>query len=93
MVDSGNTECVCTYHLDPARLGRELRATAGGQWNHSRSANPHPHTNEQAAANGDGGGGWVVAQSPQSPSRKKAKRGQQPLTQVHRGNKIRTLAL
>lgn len=34
---SGNIEYVYVLSRHPVRLGRELRATAGGQWNHVRS--------------------------------------------------------
>lgn len=48
-----------------------------------------PTHNQQVAANGDGG--VVVAQS--AEPEQKGKRGRQPLTQVHRGKEVRTLAL
>lgn len=105
--NSGNIEFVYVLSRHPVRLGRELRATAGGQWNHVRSRTSvhdpsiivgfdgsfpriltHTHTISRWLQTAMG---MVVAQS--AEPEQKGKRGRQPLTQVHRGKKVRTLAL
>lgn len=84
-----------TYYRGHVRLGRELRATAGGKWNHvrSRTSVHDPSGLAGRLQTALGGGVLGCCTKPQSPSRKEKKRGQQPLMQVHRGKKIRTLAL